>query len=59
MNDSMVWSQVPQPRGSIPVQCQSVPVTWGNFGQWGNFGHILISSIPNFLSQYDLKFNLT
>ena len=33
-----------------------VPVTWGNFGQWGNFGHILTSSIPDFLFSVSLRF---
>ena len=27
---------------------EEVPVTWGNFGQWGNFGPILASSFPHF-----------
>ena len=34
----------------------NIPVTWGNFGQWGNFGHILALSIPDFLVSVSLRF---
>ena len=49
---NLTVSGVSVDRSFTPNITGEIPVTWDNFGQWGNFGHVQASSIPHFLSQF-------